>query len=108
MYSVMSDLLSPMTVALQAALPMEFSRQEYWSGLPVPMPGDLSYQGSYLHLLHPLHWQADSLPLAPPGKQREELKGNREEVQSKRSEVFCPRGKEVRGTVHNSLNERGE
>ena len=32
------------TVALQAPLLMEFSRQEYWSGLPFP-PGDLSHPG---------------------------------------------------------------
>ena len=31
----------PWTVALQAALSMEFSRQEHWSGLPCPPPGDL-------------------------------------------------------------------
>ena len=105
---VMSDSLSPMPVALQAPLPMGFSRQEHWSGVPGPAPGDLSYQGSHLHLLHPLHWQAESLPLAPPGKQREELKGNREEAQSKRSEAFCPRGKEARGAIHSSLSERGE
>ena len=29
------------TVAHQAIVPMEFSRQEYWSGLPFPTPGDL-------------------------------------------------------------------
>ena len=29
------------TVALQAPLSMGFSRQEYWSGLPCPAPGDL-------------------------------------------------------------------
>jgi len=33
------------TVAHQAPLPMEFSRQEYWSGLPFPTPGDLSDPG---------------------------------------------------------------
>ena len=31
---------TPWTVALQASLSMEFSRQEYWSGLPFPSPGD--------------------------------------------------------------------
>ena len=31
---------TPWTVALQVPLPMEFSRQEYWSGLPFPTPGD--------------------------------------------------------------------
>ena len=34
-------LASPWTVACQAPLSMEFSRQEYWSGLPFPSPGDL-------------------------------------------------------------------
>ena len=33
------------TVAYQAPLSMGFSRQEYWSGLPCPSPGDLSYLG---------------------------------------------------------------
>ena len=33
--------MSPLTVAHQAPLSMEFSRQEYWSGLPFPTPGDL-------------------------------------------------------------------
>ena len=33
------------TVALQAPLPMEFSRQEYWNGLPCSPPGDLSDPG---------------------------------------------------------------
>ena len=32
---------TPWTVACQAPLYMEFSRQEYWSGLPCPSPGDL-------------------------------------------------------------------
>ena len=31
----------PWTVAYQAPQSMEFSRQEYWSGLPFPSPGDL-------------------------------------------------------------------
>ena len=33
------------TVAHQASLPMEFSRQEYWSGLPFPSPGDFPEPG---------------------------------------------------------------
>ena len=32
---------TPWTAACQAPLSMEFSRQEYWSGLPFPSPGDL-------------------------------------------------------------------
>ena len=33
------------TVALQAPMSMDFSRQEYWSGLPFPFPGDLPNPG---------------------------------------------------------------
>ena len=47
---------------------MEFSREEYWSGLPFPSPGALPDPGIEQHLLCLLHWQADSLLLAPPGK----------------------------------------
>ena len=33
--------VTPWTITCQAPLSMEFSRQEYWSGLPFPSPGDL-------------------------------------------------------------------
>ena len=56
------------TVVGQAPLSMGFSRQEYWSGLRCPSPGDLPTQGSNLGLLHLLHWQTGSLSLAPPEK----------------------------------------
>ena len=59
---------TPWTVALQAPLSMQFSRQEYWSGLPSPPPGDLPNPGINPCLLHFQHWQAGSLPLEPPGK----------------------------------------
>ena len=36
--SVVSDSVTPRTAARQASLSMEFSRQEYWSGLPFPSP----------------------------------------------------------------------
>ena len=36
--------------------------------MPSPSPGDLPDPESNLSLLHLLHWQAGSLPLAPPGK----------------------------------------
>ena len=39
---------------------MEFSRQEYWSGLPFPTPNDLpDHPGVELAFLGLLHWQAD-------------------------------------------------
>ena len=56
------------TVVHQAPLSMGFSRQEYWNGLPFPPPEIFPIQGSNLSLLCLLHWQAGSLPLAPPGK----------------------------------------
>ena len=37
---------TPKTVACQAPLSMEFSRQEYWSELPVPSPGHLPNPGT--------------------------------------------------------------
>ena len=44
------------------------SRQEYWSGCHFLLQGIFPTQGLNLHLLYLLHWQADSLPIAPPGK----------------------------------------
>ena len=41
MCSVVSDSLGPHGLALQALLSMEFSRQEYWSGVTFTSPGDL-------------------------------------------------------------------
>ena len=56
---------TPWTVAHRAPLSMGFSRQEYWSGLPFPPPGDLPDPGLNPYLLYLLHWQADSLPQLP-------------------------------------------
>ena len=45
---------TPWTVAHQASLSMGFSRQEYWSGLPFPSPGDLPNPGiEYKSLVSP-------------------------------------------------------
>ena len=57
--------VTPWTVARQASLSMEFSRQEYWSGLPCPTPGDLP--NSRIKQRSPA-LQVDSLPSKPPGK----------------------------------------
>ena len=43
--SVVYDSVTLQTVAYQAPLSMEFSRQKYWSGLPFPSPGDLPDPG---------------------------------------------------------------
>ena len=49
--------------ALQASLSMGFPRQEYWSGLPFPSPGDVPDPG--IELAYPA-WQVDSLPQGSP------------------------------------------
>ena len=54
----------PWTVAYQAPPSMGFSRQECWSGLPFPSPGDLSNPG--VEPRSPA-LQADALPSEPPG-----------------------------------------
>ena len=54
----------PWTVVYQASLSMGFSRQEYWSGLPFPSPGDLPDPG--IKARSPA-LQAGALPSEPPG-----------------------------------------
>ena len=58
-------LAIPWTVAYQAPPSMGFSRQEYWSGLPFPSPGDLPNPG-----IEPgsTTFQVDALTSEPPGK----------------------------------------
>ena len=63
--SVMSDSATLWTAAYQGPLSMGFSRQEYWSGLPFPSPGNLPEPG--IKPVSPA-LQADSLPVEPPGK----------------------------------------
>ena len=53
------------TIGLQAPLSMGFSRQEYWSELPCPPPGNLPDPGMEPMSLCLLHWEAGSLPLGP-------------------------------------------
>ena len=53
------------TVACQAPLSMGFSKQEYWSGLQLPSPGDLPNPGMESVSLGIPALQADSLPAEP-------------------------------------------
>ena len=64
-HSVMSDSVTPWTVARQAPLSIGFLRQEYWNGLPFPFPGNHPNPG--IKLGSPA-LQADSLPAEPSGK----------------------------------------
>ena len=60
----------PWNVAHQDPLSMEFSSQEYWSGLPFPSPGDLFDPG--IDSVSP-SLQADSFPSEPSGKPKRKL-----------------------------------
>ena len=65
--SVMSDSATPWTVACQAPLSMEFSRQEYWNRLTFLTPGDLPNPGVEPESPVSPALQADSLPLRQNG-----------------------------------------
>ena len=58
-------MTTPWTVAHRAPLSVGFPRQEYWSGLPFPSPGDLPDPGS--EPVSPA-WQVDFFTLESPGK----------------------------------------
>ena len=60
--------VTPKTVAYQAPLPMGFSRQEYWSGLPFPCPEDLPDPGIVPVSLASPAWAGGFFTTAPPGK----------------------------------------
>ena len=63
-----NSFVTPWTVACQAPLSMGFPRQEYWTGLPFPSPGDLPDPG--IKSASPA-WQVDSLQPEPQGKPHE-------------------------------------
>ena len=79
--SVMSNSLqSPWTVADQAPLSMGLSRQDYWSRLPFPPPGDLPNPGIELAAPAAPAWAGGFFTTAPPGKH--------EKTQAQRGKVF--------------------
>ena len=61
-------LCNPMDCSPSGSSCMEFSRQRYRIGCHSLLQGIFLTKGSNLHLLPLLHWQADSLPLVPPGQ----------------------------------------
>ena len=67
----MPTLVTPWTVARQAPLSTGFPRQEYWSGFPLPSPGDLPDLG--IKPESP-ELQADSLPTDAPRKPKKNKK----------------------------------
>ena len=71
----------PWTVVYQASLSMGFSRQEYWSGFPLPFPEDLPDPG-----IEPRFsaLQADALPSEPPGKPQSSASGKKKKNNKKK------------------------
>ena len=69
--SVVSDSATLWTVACQASLSMGFSRQEYWSGLPFPLPGDLPIPG--IESMSLLFSALVGSTSEPPGKLRKTM-----------------------------------
>ena len=65
MLSHVQFFVTPWTVAHQTPLSMEFSRQEYWSGLPDPSPDDLPNPGPEPECLA---FASDFFTTEPPGK----------------------------------------
>ena len=62
-HSVMPDSATPQTVACKAPLSMDFPDKNTGVGCHLFLQGIFPTQGSNLHLLCFLHWQANSLPL---------------------------------------------
>ena len=67
--------MTPRTVVHQVSLTMEFSRQEYWSGLPVPTPGDLPDPGIESASLVSPALTGRFFTTVPPGKPEDNLDG---------------------------------
>ena len=77
---------TPWTAAHQAPLSMGFSRQEYWSGLPFPSPGDIPDPG--IEPRSPT-LQADALPSEPPGNNQGDAHQNYNEISPHAYQNHC-------------------
>ena len=77
--SVLSDFLRSQEVDRQAPLSLGFSRQEYWSGLPFPSPGDLPNPGikagSPALKARPFRYDLNEIPYDYTVKVRNRFKG---------------------------------
>ena len=77
--------------------------RESWSGLPCPPPGDLPNPGiEPASLKHLLHWQAGSLPLAPPRKPQDQAYSwaNRCGYPPSLIQAHLPKGRETERERH--------
>ena len=73
-YSVVCDFATPWAVARQAPLSTGFSRQEYWSGLPFPPPGELPHPEMELESTVTSALAGRFFTTEPPGKPMKPLK----------------------------------
>ena len=80
----------PRTVAYQAPPSMEFSRKEYWNGLPFPSPGDLPNPG--IKPRSPT-LQADFSQSESPGEPKKTRGGNLSLLQGNQTRVSCIAGR---------------
>ena len=100
--------VTPWTVAHQAPLSMEFSRQEYWSGLPFPPRGDLPDPGIEAVLPVSPALAGGFFTTEPPGKPlvslEEEGNGTHEEISGRHAEESQARTQGERG-VHRPRTE---
>ena len=91
-------LCDSQTAVFQAPLSMGFPRQEYWSGLPFPSPGDLSDLG-----IEPgsCALQTDSSPSEPLGKSKQSLHLRPIPYRSSNKEGF-PGGSDSKASAYNA------
>ena len=91
----------PWTIAYQALQSMEFSRQEYWSALPFPSPGDLPNPG--IEPGSPA-LQADALPSEPPGKSKSYRKKQSQDREKRDTVCKCLFGSAIHKVISTSWN----
>ena len=70
---ISNSFATPWTVVHQVPLSMGFHRQEYWSRLPFPSPGDLPNPGTEPTSLVSPALQVDSLPLSHQGRPQQNV-----------------------------------
>ena len=83
---------TPWTVAYQASPSMGFSRQEYWSGLPFPSPGDLPDPG--IEPGSPA-LEADALTSEPQGSPTGEKNGKPQQYTCHENPMNCIKNKKI-------------
>ena len=87
-FSCVRLFVTPWAIACQAPLSMGFPKKNTGVSSHSLLQGIFPTQGSNLHLVCLLHWQADSLPLVPPGKPQK--KHTAQQLQKNCIYIFFP------------------